>query len=355
MGANLLVVAGTLLLPSFQHDTTHLSDRPSHGLGYERLSDLLEYNRVQGLSLGLGYQARLPGTGSTRGFATVRYGLSDERVTWRVSIVRGLRRGSIRLSGYYDLADVDPVSPGRTFANTVNGVFAGHDNGDYSLARGGSVTWETPLGPGLLLELGAKIERQSSTSRVARSAVNDFLGGSGLFPANPPVDEGIFGNGSVGLSGRGRTRWNLTLDVLGGRGRAVGRIIGGVRRTLGSGPGITVHLKTGAGTEPALSQTLFRLGGLNTVRGFEYATLRGPAFWAAQVDLILLAGRVRPALFLDAGQASRPGDLLSSTALVGAGVGVALLKGLIRMDLSRPVSPDIGGKLRFDLVIQALQ
>ena len=59
MGANLIVLASTLLLQSSQHDTATITDQPSHGLAYERLSDLLQYNRVQGLSFGLGYQVRL--------------------------------------------------------------------------------------------------------------------------------------------------------------------------------------------------------------------------------------------------------------------------------------------------------
>lgn len=355
MGANLIILASSLLLPSLQYDTTDSFEQPSHGIGYERLSDLLGYNRVQGLSLGLGYQVRLPGTRSIRIYPTLRYGFSDERVTWRLSIVREFRRGSLRLSGYYDVADVDPVSPGRTLANTVNALFAGHDNGDYLLSRGGSLQWETLVGTGLILEVGTRIERQSNTSRVAKSAVNDFLGGTGLFPPNPPVREGTFGGGSVRLGGRRRTRWNLTFEVVEGTGRTVARLFGDLRRTIGSAPALTVQLKAGAGTEPILPQGLFRLGGLYTVRGFEYGTRRAPAFWATQVDVALLGGRVRPVLFLDVGQASPMSDLLSSTALLGAGAGLSILKGLLRFDLSRPISPDPGGKVRFDLVIQGIR
>jgi hypothetical protein len=355
MGANLIILASSLLLSTLQHDTTDYSDSPSSGIGYERLSDLIGYNRVQGLSLGLGYQALLPGARSTRGYATLRYGISDERVTGRLSIVQELRRGSLRLSGYYDVADVDPIAPGRTLANTANALLAGHDNGDYVLSRGGSLKWETRVGAGLVLELSYRVERQNSMGQVARSAVNDFLGGSGLFPPNPPVREGTYGAGSVGLSARRKTRWTLTFDVLGGAGWVATRFFGDARRDIGTAPAMTLRLRAGTGTEPGLPQSLFRLGGLNTVRGFEYATRRAPAFWAAQVDLALLTGRVRPVLFLDAGQASRLKDFGSSPALVGAGAGLSILKGLLRFDLSRPVSPDTGGKLRFDLVIQGVR
>lgn len=353
MGANLLVIASTLLLPPLQQDTTDNTEQPSHGFAYERPSDVLQYNRVQGLALGLGYRAPLPMTRSTAAYATLRYGLSDERVTWRLTVAhQGASR--LALSGYYELVDVDPLSPGRTTSNTVNGIFAGHDNGDYALGRGGSITWETPVGKRLDLVLGTRIERQSSVGRVARSGVNDFLGGSGLFPPNPPVREETFGIGWVRLRRPGRSNWAVTLDAWGGAGQTRVRFFGDTRRNLGR-IRTTLRLKAGAGTEPALPQTLFRLGGVNTVRGFEYGTSMAPAIWAAQLDITPLGGRIRPVLFLDAGQASRLASLFSTSALVGGGAGLSLLHGLIRFDVSRPISPGGNRKLRFDLVIEGVR
>jgi hemolysin activation/secretion protein len=150
-------------------------------------------------------------------------------------------------------------------------------------------------------------------------------------------------------------RWNLALDMLGGAGQTTARLYGDARGSFGRRRGITVKVKAGAGTEPALPQTLFRLGGLHTVRGFEYGAVRSPTFWAAQLDLAPVGGRVRPVLFIDAGQGGRIGDLFSSTALVGGGLGVSLFKGLVRLDFSRPISPDVGGKVRFDLVFQGMR
>ena len=354
MGTNLLIVVATLALQSPQQDTS-ADTSTAHGVGFERLSDLLQYNRVQGLSLGAGYRVRLPGTLTANAYGTLRYGLSDDRVTGRIAIRGNVGGGRLALSGYHDIADLDPFSPGRSMANTINGLFAGHDNGDYALARGGSASFEMPIRAGVELILTGRVERLTSVRRVARSAVNDFLGGTGLFPPNPLVDEGTFTGGSARVRGVGTTRWNLTADVLGGDGRTIGRVYGDVGRRIGSGLGITLRLKAGAATEPALPQTFFRLGGLGTVRGFEYGTLRGPAFWAAQLDITPFGARVRPVIFLDAGQASQISRLFSTSALVGGGVGLSLFSGLIRFDLSRPVSPDQSGKVRFDLVVQGVR
>ena len=353
MGANLLIVVATLALQTPQQDTT-TNTSSANGIAFERLSDLLQYNRVQGLSLGAGYRVRLPGTVAANAYGTLRYGLSDERITGRLTLLGNVAGGRLALSGYHDIADLDPFSPGRSAANTVNSLFAGHDNGDYALARGGSASFETPIRAGLELILIGRVERLTGVRRVARSAVNDFLGGTGLFPPNPPVDEGTFAGGSARLRGVGTTRWKLTADVLGGDARTTGRVYGDVGRGIGSGL-ITLRLKAGAGTEPAMPQTLFRLGGLGTVRGFEYGTLRAPAFWAAQLDITPFRARVRPVIFLDAGQASRISSLFSTSALVGGGVGLSLFSGLIRLDLSRPITPDQSGKVRFDLVIQGVR
>jgi hemolysin activation/secretion protein len=94
---------------------------------------------------------------------------------------------------------------------------------------------------------------------------------------------------------------------------------------------------------------------VSTVRGFDYGALRGQAFWAARLDFAPFSGRLRPVAFADAGQAARAEDLFSSQALVGAGVGLSLFHGVLRFDLSHPISPDIGGKVRFDIVVQAVR
>jgi hypothetical protein len=359
MGANLLVAAVVLLqfpptdTPNRTQPSDTVPDRPTAGLTYERLSDVLQYNRVQGLSLGIGYRQPIPGEAAIYG--TIRYGFSDERVTGRLSLARDSPRANWAVSGYHDLIDLDPFSPGRNLSNTFNSLFAGHDNGDYALADGGTGRVELPVGGAVFLTVTGRVENQHSTAQTAHSAINDFLGGSGEFPPNPPIKEGVFGSVAARVSGFGGFRWNLALDVWGGEGTTTARLYGDFRRSLGWRRTLTFRLKAGLGTEPTLPQTLFRLGGIQTVRGFEYGTLRSASFWAGQLDLAPLGGRVSPVLFVDAGQADRTSDLFSSTALVGGGIGVSLFHGLVRLDFSLPISPDTEGKVRFDLIFQGVQ
>ena len=323
------------------------------GFAYDRLSDALRYDRVEGLSFGVGYRLRAPGVRFTNLYGTVRYGLSDDRLTGRLTLVRDAPAGRFRLGGYRDIADVDPFSPGRTVGNTLDALFVAHDDADYYLAEGGSAGYETSLRTGLDLIVGARVERQTGVGRKAKSAVNDFLGGDGIFPPNPPVDNGTFAGAAARLSHTGGVRWNLAADVLGGEPGTTGRLYGDLRAELGDDRGATLRLKAGVATSPTLRQSEFRLGGQATVRGFDYGTRRGAAFWVAQLDLAPIAGRLRPVAFVDAGQSARPGDLFSSAALAGAGLGVSLFGGALRFDLSHPLTPDTGGKVRFDVVVQA--
>jgi hypothetical protein len=324
----------------------------AQGISFEKPSDPLRYDRVQGWSFGLGYRLRVPAIefGGVQG--TIRYGVSDERLTGRLSFLRDAPTGRIAISGYRDVVDVDPISPGQTVANTLDAIFAAHDNGDYMLATGGSASFATSLVTGWELGLSARVERQRSVVREASSDINDFFGGDGFFPENAPITEGPYVGGAVTVSGAIGPRWTVTVDALGGEGLFTGRIFGQIRHSIGGRRGITIRGKAGITTSADLDQMQFRAGGMNTVRGFDYGTQRGRAFWAAQLDIAPVPGRIRPVLFADVGRASNASDLFDGDVLAGAGVGVSIFGGLLRFDLSRRLSPG-DGTLRFDVTAGA--
>ena len=139
-----------------------------------------------------------------------------------------------------------------------------------------------------------------------------------------------------------------------------GRAFGDVRYARGAARGYTLRLKAGVAESSAPPQLQFRLGGMQTVRGFQYGSLIAPAFWAAQLDVSPMRGTIRPIFFIDAGQAAPLGELFESRALVGGGVGVSVYSPLLRttlfrLDLSHPLSPDDGGEWRFDLVFSPVR
>src|SRR5512137_3196712 len=93
--------------------------------------------------------------------------------------------------------------------------------------------------------LSARVERERSLAAVATSGVNDFLGGDGIFPANPPIREGTFGGGGARLAHTGGTRWALNADVLGGAGTTTVRGWAELRRDVGGPAGATLRAKAG--------------------------------------------------------------------------------------------------------------
>ncbi|HET9275942.1 MAG TPA: hypothetical protein VFN96_07725, partial [Gemmatimonadales bacterium] len=114
--------------------------------------------------------------------------------------------------------------------------------------------------------------------------------------------------------------------------------------------------KGGLATRPTLPQTAFRAGGQGSVRGHDYGIQRGDALWAVQADWSPLGRTVRPVFFVDAGQAGRLDDLGRARVLTGGGAGLSILNGLVRLELSHPITPRPAGRgLRFDLVLGAVR
>jgi len=325
------------------------------GLAYERLADIVRFNRVQGFSVGLGYQIKMPGVSFTDLLGTVRYGFADGRVNGRLALIRDAPGGKVTLSGYRDVGEVDRFFRIGTLGNSVNAMFTSHDYADYYLATGGSLQYETSLSRVLQLTVFGRLEDQQSVARSVGSGLNG-LWSDAAFQENPPVTGGTFGvlgwrfDGATGLAS-----WRVATDAYVGTAAAVGRVYGSWQQPLPDATRLTFGLAGGVSTAESVAQALFRLGGQQTVRGFPYGFTRGQAFWAVRTDWAPFDGAVRPVVFVDAGQAGPVADFGASTLLVGGGAGLSILNGLVRFEVSGPFSGGAGEGVRFDLVFGALR
>jgi hypothetical protein len=324
--------------------------RPTHGFLRDEVGELVRFNRVQGHTIGAGYQWSLSSTGFLSLRAVGRIGTSDSRFTGNLTFIREAPGARWTLSGFREVRSDDPFARGNTFSNTLDAIFVGHDDADYELAQGATLTRVGSLGTGVELSTSLGIQDQRSVRREAHSWLNDAIGGTGDFPQNPPIREGAYVTLAAGLDGGfGRTRWTLAGDLTGNESVQVGRLFGSLSRPVGHAVRLPVlTLEGGIATSDQLPQQLFRLGGLRTVRGFDYGVARGSSFWAAQVDWPLSRGWLRPVAFADLGQAARPRDLFASPVRAGGGLGLSLLGGILRFDLSHPFT-DGGSGLRFDV------
>ncbi|MFZ9689040.1 MAG: ShlB/FhaC/HecB family hemolysin secretion/activation protein, partial [Phycisphaerales bacterium] len=98
-------------------------------------------------------------------------------------------------------------------------------------------------------------------------------------------------------------------------------------------------------------QMALRAGGLRTVRGYDFGVASGDALWALQLDVARPGNDpLKWVGFLDAGQAGKLSAFGDAPLLSGVGVGVSILGGLIRAEVSHPLTERAGRGLRFDLV-----
>ncbi len=335
-----------------------ITGRRTHGFTWERILEAIRYNRVQGMVPGLGYEVTLPGDGFTSLRGELRFGLSDERVVGGLTLKREAPGARWTLRAYREVRSNDPFGRANRLGNSFNAIFAGHDDADYYLSHGAWLTREGSLGTGVEVTTTLLVDHATSVRREARSWINDALGGTGRFPLNPDIREGSYGGAQLRLDGQsGRARWSLGTDVLGNSTRGTARAYGWASRPLLPGVRVpTLTLRGGLATANPLPQQVFRIGGTGTVRGFDYATRSGRGFWAAQLDWPILRGVVQPVLFADAGQAGNLGERSiggSSSVIAGGGAGLSLLGGVLRFDVSHPLT-DNGHGLRFDIVMRAL-
>ncbi|MCZ6754925.1 MAG: hypothetical protein O7E49_06405 [Gemmatimonadetes bacterium] len=328
---------------------------PSRGIAYERFADILRFNRVQGLSAGLGYQVKVPWMSFTDALGTIRFGIADTRVNGKLSLIRDAPGGRVTVGAYREVAEVDRFFRIGTLGNSVNAAFTSHDYADYYLATGASVGFETSITRDLQLALFARVEDQQSVIREVGSGLNG-LWSDNQFQGNPPVSEGTFGVVGWRLDGTaGMASWRVATDAFMGSALAVGRLYGSWRQPLPDATRLTLALEGGVSTSDDIAQAQFRLGGQQSVRGFPYGFKRGQAFWAFRADWAPWRGTVRPVLFIDSGQAGSVSSLGNEPLLVGGGIGASFFNGLVRFDLSGPFAGGEGQGVRFDIVFGALR
>jgi hypothetical protein len=311
--------------------------RRRFGLAWETAADIARFNRVQGLSLGLGFKLR-PRVPFTTVILSGRFGFSDTRVTGSVLWRRDAPGGQFEGRVFHHVLEAEPWTRGQSVGN-------------YYLATGVGIAF-TPY-HGSLADVAFRVsaERHRSMDAVASSGLNDLLGGTGVFPANPAVATGDYLRASI----RPTRRFGWTTLTLGMEGLVSDSLAGGrgwlslvVRfRALARSGTLTLRTAQAFG---ALPQLEFRAGGPFTVRGYDYGYRRAAGGWSAQLDWAL---RRRgwlwtPVVFADVGDTYRSERF---NPLVGVGGGVSFLGGIARVNAAWPLNSESG--FRFDLLFRA--
>jgi hypothetical protein len=328
------------MLPSYYSLT------PDFNVGWA--SGLHRYNRVEGLSLGVGASLAL----SPIHWLDVeaRLGLADLAPRGELTLNRGREDRLFSLTGYSRLAHTadfhNPLSTGTSLSN----LLFKNDLSQFYQATGVEFRHQR-LGRSTRRTLRLFAEKETSVEKETdfylwKPFTDDTL------PAVITADEGSV----YGVAGD--LRWQLGVDP--NRWVASGLLRGEIgegdfsyQRALAtvafSRPffvGTSLAFEAGAGAVwgEVPIQKQFYLGGSRTLRGFAPSEIVGESFWMARTEVGTSLPAIRLVAFSDLGWAGPRGGFQGGKALWAAGGGLSLLDGIVRMDMAWPIRGGSGGR-----------
>lgn len=319
-------------------------------------SDLVRYNRVEGLSVGVEATQTL-GAGFTAR-AVGRIGHADLHANGEFSLARSTGARTVTASVYHRLSALNPEWAGAlSLGPSLSALLYGRDEGFYYRAMGVSLREQREQRRGAL-EYGLFVERQWTAGDS--DVVNTFslaraLGGR-RFGINLDAEPGAY----AGVSGtvtrlfierpRGlRLTGILRAEAATGTFEyARGSIESTISRPLGpTAVALTGAIGSSMGRVPA--QRSWMVGGLRTVRGQLPGTQGGDAYWLTRAEVGTRFGAFRPVTFFDIGWAGSRKTFGQIQPQRGAGIGLGVLDGLLRFDIARGLYPFKGWRSDFYL------
>jgi len=327
-------------------------------LQYDRLPEMIRYNRVEALGLGVAGRLELPRLAFWSVGGAAGFGVADLEPKGRVDLRYDAPGSRFELTGYSELHLAGSVvtDEKRAYGNALRAFFMGRDDADYYRASGAAARLGRRWGR-ISTRLGLAVEDHESVDRNTQFAFPDIWEDS-LFRANPPANEGTFYRGDLAATvylgdwTRPTDRGELSFGVELGSGAmsreyAQPRAALDGRVDLGSVLALAFRGRGGWTGGDAPLQRLWRIGGLDTVRGFEGATQIGESFWTGRLELSARRRALAPVVFADAGWAGITDEWPGDDALWSLGVGASVLWGALRADLVFPELDDVWFELYF--------
>lgn len=321
----------------------------TYGLGLTR------YNRVEGLSTGIGVRESL-GSGYTAR-ALARVGFADLSPNGELGLSRSDGRNSIGIGGYRRLSSANDFADPFAFGSSLAALLFGRDEGFYYRSAGVELTGARNDSTSGTWRLFA--EHDSDAKKKTDFSLAKTFGGKGFDENIDATNGNIVGlglerHGTHGLDPHGlRTFAGVRLEGAAGdfdytRGMFDATVSHGLGPRLDGA--ITVGAGTSGGSVPV--QRLWYLGGTQTVRGQRAGAAIGDAYWLTRFELGSSFVGARPVIFGDIGWAGRRDDWKNpGRPLSGAGVGASFMDGLVRFDLARGIYPE--KKIRVNLYVDA--
>jgi hypothetical protein len=309
---------------------------------------LLRYNRVEALSVGARQTVDF---GPFAADGTLRIATATAEPDVEIGLTRESAARRLRLAAYRRLAAANPAERPLGIGNSLGALLWGRDNGDYFRATGVELRGGPPRAERAWMEWRLFGEHQARVSRETDATFRGLFSGFGFRPnlAADPADQlgaALTLRPLVGARFMG-VEWGAELGVEGQAGSyRFARPSAALRGALPLG-GVSAAVEAAAGTSlgSVPAQSLWRLGGPGTLRGYDGSSAAGTAFWRGRGELGMGAGAARIALFSDVGWAGDRGGLTIQRPLWSVGAGFSLLEGLFRVDLARALRQPTGWRL----------
>lgn len=319
---------------------------------------LARYNRIEALSLGARGELDF---GRLSADGVVRLGAADLVPNVELGVARPGVMVRPRLAGYYRLAAADTTVKPFGILNSFNALFVRRDDGQYFRALGVELHARPEVTQPQTWAWRVYAERQRPVAKETDVSLPHLFDRAKDFRPNIAADTADQLGATVAFrvtrafgAGQGSVGTDLLLD--GGTGTFdFFRTALTLRATLPlPGPlagGLEVAGGTADGRLPV--QSLWYLGGAQTLRGYEGGVAAGTAFWRARTEVANDFPAFRVALFADAGKTGTRENLSTRHALLGVGAGISFLDGLVRLDFARATRSPTGFRvdLYFDGVL----
>ena len=316
---------------------------------------MFRYNRVEGLSFGVRYDAE---RGDLAIDAAARLGLADFTPNVELGLTRTTPGTRYRASAYTRLASVDPATRPLGVGNSLSAALFGRDDGDYFRAHGVELAGAPAPSRSRWYEWRLYAELQRTAQKETDVSLRRLWDGDHRFRQMVAAARADQVGASLGLRGqRGADPsrlvlgGNLFLEGVAGAYRFA-RASVATRATFPLPVGLRTSLEAAAGSAlgQVPPQSLWYLGGPATLRGYPGAAAVGDAFWRARVDLGTSFAAARVTLFGDAGWAGSRRDFADNAPFTGEpllswGVGASFLDGLVRLDFARGLRRPAGWRV----------
>jgi len=317
---------------------------------------MLRYNKIEGLSPGIGVDREL-GQGYNAG-GLARIGLADHQPLAEAYLQRGNVSTSVRGTAYRRLDVANDWGNPLGLGASISAAAFGRDDGIYYRTAGAELTGVRRSANDRLIMSWRLFEEQQTTARVSTQRSFANVANASPFDSNIVANEGWVGGAAGGVA----YAWGLDprgFVVTGNTRVETARwrdhyARGMTELNVAHGFGETGQLRiTGAsgysvGDVPV--QRFWYLGGPYTVHANRAGAVAGDAFWMGRAQIASGHPVFRPVLFGDIGWAGQREQFSGSSPVSSAGVGFAALDGFVRFDVSRAISP--GRQWRLDLYFE---